>query len=142
MPQAKPGDRVKVHYTGKLQDGTVFDTSVGREPLQFSLGSGQIIPGFEEAVIGMDEGETKTTEVPPEKAYGPHRDDLVQEVPKEQLPQGFDPEVGQQLQARSADGQVIPVWITDVQDETVILDANHPLAGKELLFDIELVEVQ
>lgn len=141
MAQAKAGDNVKVHYTGKLDDGTVFDSSVEREPLQFSLGSGNVIPGFEEAIVGMAPGESKTTQIPPEQAYGPTREELVITVEKEQIPTDLSVEVGQQLQISQNNGQVIPVIVTDVSDSKVTLDANHPLAGQQLTFDIQLVEV-
>ncbi len=141
MTQAKSGDNVKVHYTGKLDDGTVFDSSVEREPLEFSLGSGNVIPGFEEAIVGMAPGESKTTKIPPEQAYGPQREELVITVEKEQIPTDLSVAVGQQLQISQNNGQVIPVIVTDVSDSKVTLDANHPLAGEQLTFDIELVEV-
>ncbi len=141
MTQAKSGDNVKVHYTGKLDDGTVFDSSAEREPLEFSLGSGNVIPGFEEAIVGMAPGESKTTKIPPEQAYGPQREELVITVEKEQIPTDLSVEVGQQLQISQNNGQVIPVIVTDVSDSKVTLDANHPLAGEQLTFDIELVEV-
>lgn len=141
MAQAKAGDNVKVHYTGKLDDGTVFDSSVEREPLQFSLGSGNVIPGFEEAIVGMAPGESKTTQIPPDRAYGPTREELVITVEKEQIPTDLSVEVGQQLQISQNNGQVIPVIVTDVSDSKVTLDANHPLAGQQLTFDIQLVEV-
>lgn len=141
MAEAKQGDTVKVHYTGKLDDGTVFDTSAEREPLQFTIGQGQIIPGFEEAVVGMSEGESKTTQIPSDAAYGPHRDEMIVEVERSQFPPNLDPEVGQQLQIRQPDGQAIVVTVTDLSDESATLDANHPLAGKDLTFDIELVQV-
>ncbi|MGB6299648.1 MAG: peptidylprolyl isomerase [Rivularia sp. (in: cyanobacteria)] len=141
MTQAKAGDNVKVHYTGKLDDGTVFDSSVEREPLEFSLGSGNVIPGFEEAIVGMAPGESKTTQIPPDQAYGPTREELVITVEKEQIPTDLSVEVGQQLQISQNNGQVIPVIVTDVSDSKVTLDANHPLAGQQLTFDIQLVEV-
>ncbi len=141
MTQAKAGDNVKVHYTGKLDDGTVFDSSAEREPLEFSLGSGNVIPGFEEAIVGMAPGESKTATIPPEQAYGPRRDELAIAVEKEQIPTDLAVEVGQQLQISQNNGQVIPVIVTDVSDSQVTLDANHPLAGQQLTFDIELVEV-
>ncbi len=141
MTQAKAGDNVKVHYTGKLDDGTVFDSSAEREPLEFSLGSGNVIPGFEEAIVGMAPGESKTATIPPDQAYGPRRDELAIAVEKEQIPTDLAVEVGQQLQISQNNGQVIPVIVTDVSDSKVTLDANHPLAGQQLTFDIELVEV-
>jgi peptidylprolyl isomerase len=141
MTQAKDGDNVKVHYTGKLDDGTVFDSSVERDPLEFSLGSGNVIPGFEEAIVGMTPGESKTATIPADRAYGPQRDELVITVEKEQIPTDLSVEIGQQLQISQNNGQVIPVIVTDVSDSKVTLDANHPLAGQQLTFDIELVEV-
>jgi peptidylprolyl isomerase len=141
MPQAKAGDTVKIHYTGKLEDGTVFDSSVSREPLEFQLSGGQVIPGFDEAVMGMAPGESKMTKIPMDQAYGPHRPEMVIQVERQQLPTELEPEVGQQLQVQQQNGQVIPVFITEVDDTTVTLDANHPLAGEDLTFDIELVEI-
>lgn len=141
MAQAKEGDKVSIHYTGRLDDGTVFDTSENRDPLEFTLGEGKVIPGFENAVKGMSEGETKTARIPSEEAYGSRRDDLVLDVPQEQLPEEIDPQVGQRLQMQAGDGQTFQVVITDVGDDTVEVDANHPLAGEDLTFDIELVEV-
>lgn len=141
MAQASAGDTVKVHYTGKLEDGTVFDSSRDREPLEFTLDAGQIIPGFEEAVEGMQEGEETTVEIPPEKAYGMHQEEAVMEFPMEQFPEEIDPEVGMQLQLQGTNGQPFPARVVEVGDETVVLDANHPLAGETLTFDIELVEV-
>ena len=141
MTQAKSGDNVKVHYTGKLDDGTIFDSSVEREPLQFSLGSGNVIPGFEEAIVGMTPGESKTATIPAEEAYGLQREELVITVEKEQIPSDLSVEIGQQLQISQNNGQVIPVVVTDVSDSKVTLDANHPLAGQRLTFDIQLVEV-
>lgn len=141
MAEAKQGDKVSIHYTGRLDDGTVFDTSEDREPLEFTLGEGKVIPGFENAVVGMAEGETKTARIPSDEAYGSRRDDLVLDVPQEQLPEDIEPQVGQRLQMQAGDGQTFQVVITDVGDETVEVDANHPLAGEDLTFDIELVEV-
>jgi FKBP-type peptidyl-prolyl cis-trans isomerase 2 len=140
--QAKNDDTVQVDYTGKLGDGTVFDTSVGREPLEFTLGAGQMIPGFEKAVLGMKVGEKKTVTIPADEAYGPRRDEQIVELPREKLPSGLTPEVGQQLVMRQADGREIVVVITEVSDETVTIDANHPLAGKDLTFEIELSKIQ
>jgi peptidylprolyl isomerase len=141
--QAKNGDTVQVNYTGKLADGTVFDSSVGREPLEFTLGAGQMIPGFEKAVLGMKVGEKKTVTIPADEAYGPRRDDLVVKVPREKLPSGKTPEVGQQLEVRLPNGNTIIATITNVSDNnTVTIDANHPLAGKDLTFEIELVKIK
>jgi peptidylprolyl isomerase len=141
MPQAKQGDTVKVHYTGKLDDGTVFDSSQEREPLEFTIGTGTIIPGFEQAVIGMSPGELKTEVIPNDRAYGPYREEMVLQVERQQLPTELDPAVGQQLQLQDPTGEVIPVIITDISSSTVTLDANHPLAGEDLTFDIELVAI-
>ncbi len=141
MVQAKDGDTVKVHYTGKLKDGTVFDTSIDRDPLQFTIGEGEIIPGFEEAIIGMSPGESRIAEVPADKAYGPHYEEMVLEVDRDEFPEHLEPEVGQQLQVRPADGRAIPVLVTDVSESSVTLDANHPLAREDLTFDILLVEI-
>jgi len=141
VAQAKEGDEVQVHYTGKLEDGTVFDTSEDGDPLSFTIGENRVIPGFEEAVTGMEPGDSKTTEVEPEQAYGEHRDDMVMEMERDQIPQDVDPEVGQQLQLRLENGQTVPVLITALGEDTVTIDANHPLAGRKLLFDIELVDV-
>jgi peptidylprolyl isomerase len=141
MARAKPGDTVKVHYTGKLEDGTVFDTSTDSDPLQFTIGDGQIIPGFEQAVVGMNSGESKTIKVPVDEAYGPHREEMVLVVDRNQLPADLIPEVGQQLQSRQPDGQTIVVTVTDISESSVTVDANHPLAGKDLTFDIQLIEI-
>lgn len=141
MAEAKQGDTVKVHYTGKLEDGTVFDSSKQDEPLEFTIGQGQIIPGFEKAVLGMNPGESKTVEVTPEDAYGPHRDEMVVEVNREALPANLDAQVGQQLQIQKEDGGNVIVMVTDTSDSSITLDGNHPLAGKDLTFDLELVEI-
>jgi peptidylprolyl isomerase len=141
MSQAKVGDTVMVHYTGKLTDGTIFDSSDGREPLQFTIGAGEIIAGFEQAVIGMNAGESKTAEIPVDEAYGIHRPEMVVEVELDKMPPGLEPEVGQQLQIQQPTGQVVPVFVTEVSEATVTLDANHPLAGEDLVFDIQLVEI-
>ncbi|MEW6382032.1 MAG: peptidylprolyl isomerase [bacterium] len=140
--QAKEGDTVRVHYTARFMDGTVFDSSVMREPLEFTIGEGLLIPGFEQAVVGMHPGESKTEQVSAEQAYGPHRDEMVLEVDRNQFPSGLEPEVGQQLQVRQANGLITDVTVTDVHDSRVTLDANHPLAGKDLVFDIQLVEIE
>jgi FKBP-type peptidyl-prolyl cis-trans isomerase 2 len=141
MPRAKPGDTVRIHYTGKLEDGTVFDTSIEREPIEFTIGAGRVIPGVEEAVTGMEPGESKSATIPPEQAYGPRRDEMVTTVEREQLPAHITPAVGQQLAVQQQDGRQFNVVVTDVSDETVTIDANHELAGKNLVFDLELVEV-
>lgn len=141
MAQAKTGDTVHIHYTGRLADGTVFDTSRDREPLSFTLGEGRVIPGFEEAVTGMEPGQSKVTEIPSDRAYGPRRPEMEMTVPRAQLPDGLDPEVGQQLQMQTAEGQAFPVTVTATTDDAIELDANHPLAGEDLTFDIQLVKV-
>ncbi len=142
MATAKTGDTVAVNYTGKLDDGTVFDSSSGREPLEFTIGSGQVIPGFEEAVIGMTPGETKTASLPPEQAYGSRHDELVITLGRDQVPEGMAITVGQRLSLRSPDNRELPVVVTAVNEESITLDANHPLAGKTLHFDIELVAIR
>lgn len=142
MAEAKQGDAVRVHYTGKLEDGTVFDTSENREPLEFTIGEDRVIPGFEQAVVGMEPGDTKTEELAPDEAYGQHREDMIMELERDQIPDDVDPEVGQQLQLRMQNGQRVPVVITDISDESVTIDANHPLAGKKLIFEIELVSIE
>ena len=141
MAQAKQGDTVQIHYTGKLEDGTVFDTSRSRHPLQFTIGNGQVIAGFEQAVAGMNVGESKTTTIPVEQAYGPRRDDMIVTVKRDQLPSDVNPEVGQRLEITQTDDQVILVTVAGITDSSITLDANHPLAGKPLTFDLELVGI-
>ncbi|MEA1945016.1 MAG: peptidylprolyl isomerase [Euryarchaeota archaeon] len=141
MTQVEDGDTVMVHYTGKLEDGTVFDTTANRDPLQFRIGEGQIIPRFEQAMVGMEPGEAKTVEVPADEAYGPHREELVVVIDRSHIPVDTEPEVGQQFQIRQADNQTIVVTVTDVTESRVTLDANHPLAGKDLIFDVQLLEI-
>lgn len=141
MERAKTGDTVSVHYTGKLTDGTVFDSSAQREPLEFTIGERQVIAGFEQAVEGMAAGESKTVQIPPEEAYGPHQAELVFQVDRENLPTELDPEVGQRLAFQRPDGQTVPLTVTEVSESGVTLDANHPLAGEELTFDLELVGI-
>lgn len=138
---AQHGDTVKVHYTGKLDDGTVFDSSTDRDPLEFTIGEGLVIPGFERAVIGMNPGDSRTELIPNEQAYGPHLEEMVVVVDRQQMPAEIEPSVGQQLEVQQPSGQVIPVVITELSDEAVTLDANHPLAGENLTFDIQLVEI-
>lgn len=140
MAQAKYGDTVQIHYTGKLDDGFVFDTSLEREPLSFKIGDGFVLEGFEQAVIGMTPGESKTFKLAAANAYGPYREEMVMLVPKEQFPPHITPEIGQQIQINDKEqpGPMIVV-ITDVTDAGVTLDANHPLAGKDLTFEIKLV---
>ncbi|MHB9134491.1 MAG: FKBP-type peptidyl-prolyl cis-trans isomerase [Armatimonadota bacterium] len=141
MAQAKSGDTVKVHYTGTLEDGSVFDSSESREPLEFTIGSGEVIPGFEEGVTGMAPGDTKTINIPADQAYGPEREELTTTVPRDQFPPDIEPEVGMQLQLRLPNGQPIPVRVCAVTDNEVSLDANHPLAGKDLTFKLDLVDI-
>ncbi|WP_159592846.1 FKBP-type peptidyl-prolyl cis-trans isomerase [Chelativorans xinjiangense] len=141
MSQAKTGDVVRVHYTGKLEDGTKFDSSEGREPLQFQVGGGQIIPGLEKHVEGMEVGEKSTVTVPAEEAYGPRDERQVQTVPREALPADLDLRIGASLQATTQDGRQIPLTVVEVDDMQVTVDANHPLAGHDLVFDVELVEI-
>ena len=141
MAPAKSGDTVSVHYTGTLDDGTQFDSSEGREPLVFTLGSGQVIPGFENAVDGLEPGESVTVTIPPEEAYGEKREDMVLTVPKEHMPPDLEPQMGQQLRLTQEGGGVVQVTVTAVDETTVTLDANHPLAGKALTFALTLVSV-
>ena len=141
MAQAKDGDNVKIHYKGKLDDGSVFDSSEGKDPLEFKVGEGNIIPGVEEAVVGMAPEETKEATIPPEKAYGEYRDDMVIEVDRSQFPEHITPELGQQLELKQSEGENIVVTVTNVGEEKVTLDANHPLAGKDLTFEITLQEI-
>src|SRR5205085_11902159 len=141
MQQVKSGDTVKVHYHGKLTDGTTFDSSEGREPLEFEVGSGSVIPGFDTGVTGMQVGEKKTINIPVEEAYGPKQDDMIMDFPRDRFPADMEPEVGMQLNMSNGAGQNFPVVIREVRDETVLLDANHPLAGEDLTFDLELVEI-
>ena len=141
MAQVKKGDTVKVHYHGKLTDGTTFDSSEGRDPLEFEVGSGMVIPGFDNGVTGMSVGEKKTVVIPAEEAYGPKQEDMIMEFPKERFPEDLVPEAGMQLNMSNGSGQNFPVVIVEVKDEIVVLDANHPLAGEDLTFDLELVEI-
>lgn len=141
MTQVKSGDTVRIHYTGTLADGSQFDSSDGRDPLEFAVGSGQIIPGLDKAIPGMQVGDKKTVEVPADEAYGPRHDDASQAVPRDQIPADIPLEVGLQLQMQTPQGQVMPVVVVAVTETEVTLDANHPLAGKDLTFAIELIEI-
>ncbi|NNM35059.1 MAG: peptidylprolyl isomerase [Gemmatimonadetes bacterium] len=141
MAAATEGDTVRIHYTGTLDDGTVFDSSDDREPLEFKVGSGQVISGFDAAVAGMEAGDHKTVTITAEDAYGPHRPDLMIPVPRSDLPEGIDPQVGQHLQLSTPDGQDFQVTVSSVGEEGLLLDANHPLAGRDLTFSIQLVSV-
>lgn len=142
MQQVKSGDKVKVHYHGKLTDGTTFDSSAGREPLEFEVGAGMMIPGFDKGVLGMSVGDKKTINISPDDAYGQVLDELFMEFPKDRFPQDMQPEVGMTLNMSNGQGQQFPVVVAEIKDDVVILDANHPLAGQELIFDIELVGVE
>lgn len=150
MPQAKKGDRVKLHFTGKLEDGTVFDSTedcdcddCGCEegPVEFVIGEGEMAPGLEEAVVGMSPGESKTVKVPAALAFGERDEEMVVVVEKKELPPDLNPEVGETLEVTEDDGESFPVIVTETSDTTITLDANHPLAGLELTFDLQLVEI-
>ncbi|MGB3465108.1 MAG: peptidylprolyl isomerase [Cyclobacteriaceae bacterium] len=139
--KAKTNDNVKVHYTGTLTSGEIFDSSVDREPLGFTVGAGQMIKGFDEAVNGMELNEKKKVNIPAAEAYGERNDDLLQNVPKSDLPDDMKPEIGQTLVATGPGGEQSHVIVADVAEDHITIDANHPLAGKELIFEIELVEI-
>ncbi|WP_111734217.1 FKBP-type peptidyl-prolyl cis-trans isomerase [Roseovarius amoyensis] len=141
MTQAKTGDTVRIHYTGTLSDGSTFDSSEGREPLEFTIGSGQIIPGLDAALPGMTAGDKKTVEVPADQAYGEPDPNARQAVPRADIPADIPLDIGTQLQVQTPQGQVMPVTVAEVTEVEVILDANHPLAGQDLTFAIELVSV-
>jgi len=141
MTEVKTGDKVRIHYTGTLSDGTPFDSSEGREPLEFTVGSGEIIPGLDSALPGMSEGDKKTVEIPCVQAYGEHNAEAMQAIPRETVPDDIPLEIGTRLQLQTPQGQVMPVTVTEVTEEQVVLDANHPLAGKDLTFAIELVSI-
>lgn len=141
MSEAKKGDKVKVHYTGRLKDGTVFDSSVERDPLEFTIGGGQVIPGFEQAVEGMNTGDTVTAAIPASEAYGRRRDEMMFTVDKGQLPPDYEPELGHKLRSQSNEGHPIVAIVTGISELEVTVDANHPLAGEDLTFDIELVDI-
>ena len=141
MAQAKVGDVVRVHYKGYFDDGTVFDTSRNAEPFEFTLGNEMVIPGFENAILGMEVGDVRTVEISPEEGYGERREDLVIEIDKNQVPPEIQPEVGMMLQLQSGQGEAIPVVVSAIGETTITLDGNHPLAGKKLNFEIELVEI-
>lgn len=141
MQQVKSGDTVKVHYHGRLTNGTTFDSSEGRQPLEFTVGSGAVIRGFDNGVVGMNVGDKKTVEIPVDEAYGPKDPQMVIDFPIDRFPPNIKPEVGMQLNMSNASGQQFPVTITDVKLDSVTLDGNHPLAGEPLIFDLELVEI-
>ena len=142
MSQIKQNDTVRVHYTGKLVDGQVFDSSLEREPLEFTLGQGQLIPGFEKGLLDMKVSEKKTITIPADEAYGQPRAELVQEVDKSQLPAEIKPEVGMGLVSTSPEGQEMNLLVTEVKENSIVVDGNHPLAGKDLVFDLEVVEIK
>lgn len=141
MAQARTGNHVRVNFTGKLDDGTIFATSINDEPIEFTMGDNEVLPAIEDAVEGMEPGETKSIRIAAEDAFGLRREDLVQEIPKASLPQDMDVEVGQQLWVDEMDEEPITVSVVDVSDATVTIDANHPLAGEDLIFDLEVVGV-
>lgn len=141
MSRVKDGDTVRVHYTGKLEDGQIFDSSRERQPIEFMVGSGNIIPGIEEAVISMESGDTKTIEIPSEEAFGPRQEELVVEIEKSKLPDHITPAMGQTLRMQHTNGTHTDLTIVDVSEERITLDGNHPLAGHKLIFDLELVDI-
>jgi peptidylprolyl isomerase len=141
MQQVKSGDKVKVHYHGKLQNGETFDSSEGKEPLEFTVGGGQVIKGFDDGVMGMQVGDKKTVEIEVSDAYGEKNEEMIIEFPKTQFPEDMKPEPGMQLMMNNGQGQSFPVLVKEVKEDSVLLDANHPLAGEDLIFDIELVEI-
>lgn len=139
--EAQSGDRVQVHYTGTLDDGTVFDTSREGDPIEFELGTGEVIEGFDRAVNGLEVGETREVELDPEEAYGHRSDELVIDVDRDELPEDLDPEVGQTLAVEGADGEERAAWVAEVGEDSITVDLNHPLAGRSLTFEVELVEL-
>jgi FKBP-type peptidyl-prolyl cis-trans isomerase SlpA len=142
MSLVKENATVKVHYTGKLADGQVFDSSEGKEPIEFTLGQGQLIPGFEKGLINMKLNEKKTINIPKDEAYGDSREDLIQEVQKSELPDEIKPEVGMGLVSKSQDGREMNLLVAEVKEDSIVVDGNHPLAGKDLIFDLEVVEIK
>lgn len=140
MAEAKHGDKVKVHYTGRLDDGKVFDSSQDREPLEFTLGAGQVIQGFDRMILGMNPGESKTEKIAADDAYGPHRKEMEVEVPREEIPPNMEPKVGALYQLQ-ANGQTFRVRVTSISETSVVMDGNHPLAGQDLTFEVSLVEI-
>ncbi|WP_165733284.1 peptidylprolyl isomerase [Polaribacter sp. 20A6] len=142
MSQVKANNTVKVHYTGKLSDGQVFDTSEGKEPIEFVLGQGQLIPGFEQGLIDMKVNEKKTITIAKEEAYGEVNDQLIQEIDRSNLPQDMEPKVGMGLVSKSPEGQEMNLMIVEVKEASVVIDGNHPLAGRDLVFDLEVVEIK
>ena len=143
MTTAKKGDTVRVNYTGKLDDGTVFDTSLaeGRDPLEFTMGEGRLLPKFEESVVGLEVGGTVQVKIPSDEAYGPYRDELKQDIPRTEFPPDIDPKIGDMYEVQQPNNMVIPVKVVALDEKIVTLDANHPLAGQDLTFDIEVVSI-
>jgi peptidylprolyl isomerase len=141
MQAVKNGDTVRVHYHGRLENGTTFDSSEGRDPLEFQVGAGMVIKGFDNGVMDMTVGEKRTLNIPVEEAYGPKNDELIMDFPKENIPADLNPQVGMELQMSNPQGQVFPVKVAAIGSEFITLDANHPLAGEPLVFEIELVEI-
>jgi len=141
VAQAKDGDVVRVHYTGTLDDETQFDSSVGRDPLEFTVGAGMVIPGFDEMVRGMEPGDSRTTRIPADQAYGESREEMKLALSRGQLPDGFKPEIGQQIHLQGQDGQPVPARVVEADESGIVVDANHELAGEALTFKIELVEI-
>jgi len=141
MAQAQNGDKVRVNYTGTLKDGTVFDSSLEREPMDFTIGGDQLIPGFQNAVVGMTQGDKKIVNIKADKAYGPYQEQLVQEIARSNLPADLDVERGTRLSANDGQGNTIPVTVVELKEDTITLDANHPLAGEDLTFEITLVDI-
>lgn len=139
---AEEGSTVLVHYTGRLEDGTVFDSSRDGNPIEFEVGSEEVIDGFDQAVRGMEQGETREATLGPDEAYGERREDLIFDIPREELPEQVDPSVGQELSVEIESGREVPAYVAEVDEDTVTLDLNHPLAGKALSFEIEVVEVR
>ncbi|UPK68873.1 peptidylprolyl isomerase [Chitinophaga filiformis] len=142
MQAVKNGDTVRVHYHGRLTNGTTFDSSEGRDPLEFKVGAGMVIKGFDNGVVDMKVGDKRTLNIPVEEAYGPKNDELIMEFPKENIPADLNPQVGMDLQMSNPQGQVFPVKVAAISADFITLDANHPLAGEALIFDIELVEIK
>lgn len=142
MAIAQTGDTVRINYSGRLTDGTEFDSSQGRAPLEFVLGEGEVIRGLDQHITGMETGTRSTVTIPADEAYGPRREEAIQQLDRAKLPSGVDVRVGTQLQARTSDGGMIPITVVSLDDASVTVDANHPLAGRDLVFDVELLEVQ
>ena len=141
MEKVKQGDKVKIHFTCTSKDGSIVDSTMNKEPLQFTMGNGEVIPGLEEAVEGMEQGETKNITIPSDKAFGQHKEEMIQVIDRNRLHADLNVNVGMQLQAKNESGQIIPITVIDISESTVTLDFNHPLAGKELFFNVNVVEI-